>query len=142
MYVCVLSQFSCVRLFLAPWTVARQTLVHGIFQARILEWIAIFSLDGIFPTQGSNPNLLNPLHWQTNSLLLVPPGKPQNISVCVLSCSVMSDSCGYGSLKIVELTKFPFTKFLWLQISNVSSGSKYQHSHSQLFLLKLHLYSI
>ena len=27
--------------------------VHGILQARILEWVAL--LQGIFPTQGSNP---------------------------------------------------------------------------------------
>ena len=50
--------------------------VHGIFQARVLEWVAIaYSscntpsqntgvgspslLQGIFPTQGSNPGLLN-----------------------------------------------------------------------------------
>ena len=30
--------------------------VHGILQARILEWVAILS-PGIFPTQGSNPGL-------------------------------------------------------------------------------------
>ena len=30
--------------------------VHGIFHARILEWVAIFQR--IFPTQGSNPRLL------------------------------------------------------------------------------------
>ena len=28
--------------------------VHGILQARILEWVAIFSSRGIFLTQGSN----------------------------------------------------------------------------------------
>ena len=28
--------------------------VHGIFQARILEWVAIFLLQGIFLTQGMN----------------------------------------------------------------------------------------
>ena len=33
--------------------------VHGILQARILEWAAIFLLQGIFPTQGSNPYLLH-----------------------------------------------------------------------------------
>ena len=39
--------------------------IHGIFQARILEWVAIigvgchFLLQGIFPTQGSNPGLLH-----------------------------------------------------------------------------------
>ena len=31
--------------------------VHGIFQARILEWAAISFSRGIFPTQGSNPGL-------------------------------------------------------------------------------------
>ena len=32
--------------------------VHGIFQARVLEWGAIhFLLQGIFPTQESNPGL-------------------------------------------------------------------------------------
>ena len=35
----VLSPFSCVQLFETPWTVACS--VHGILQARILEWVAI-----------------------------------------------------------------------------------------------------
>ena len=29
--------------------------VHGILQARILEWVAVPSSRRIFPTQGSNP---------------------------------------------------------------------------------------
>ena len=33
-------------------------------------------LQGIFPTQGWNLNLLCPLHWQADSLPLAPPGKP------------------------------------------------------------------
>ena len=33
--------------------------VQGILQARILEWVAIFLLQGIFPTQESNPDLLH-----------------------------------------------------------------------------------
>ena len=32
--------------------------LHGIFQARILEWVAIFLLQGIFLTQGLNLGLL------------------------------------------------------------------------------------
>ena len=33
---------SHVRIFVTPWTVARQApAVHGLFQARILEWIAV-----------------------------------------------------------------------------------------------------
>ena len=31
--------------------------VHGIFQARILECVAIFLLQGVFPTLGWNPGL-------------------------------------------------------------------------------------
>ena len=31
--------------------------VHGILQARILEWVAAPFSRGIFPTQGSNPVL-------------------------------------------------------------------------------------
>ena len=33
--------------------------VHGILQARILEWVAFTLLQGIFPTQGSNQGLLD-----------------------------------------------------------------------------------
>ena len=31
--------------------------IHGILQARMLEWVAISFSRGIFPTQGSNPGL-------------------------------------------------------------------------------------
>ena len=37
--------------------------VHGIFQVRILEWVAMPSSRGIFPTSGLNPHLLYLLHW-------------------------------------------------------------------------------
>ena len=38
----VLSRFSHVQLFATLWTRARQALhVHGILQARILEWVAM-----------------------------------------------------------------------------------------------------
>ena len=36
--------------------------VCGIFQARILEWVAPFLLQGIFPTQGLNPRLSSLLY--------------------------------------------------------------------------------
>ena len=38
--------------------------VHGILQARILEWVAIPLSRGIFPTQGSNPGL-----WHCRQIL-------------------------------------------------------------------------
>ena len=42
--------------------------VHGIFQSRILEVVAIAFSRGIFPTQGLNLHLLCLLHWQVGSL--------------------------------------------------------------------------
>ena len=44
--------------------------VSRVFQARTLEWGACFLLQGIFPTQRSNPCLLHLLPWQADSLPL------------------------------------------------------------------------
>ena len=62
-------------------------LSMGVLQARILDWVAVFLLQGIFPTQGLNPRLL---HWQADSLPLAPPGSP--IRSDQISRSVVSDS--------------------------------------------------
>ena len=58
---CMLSP---VQGFVTLWTGACQTpLAHGIFQARILEWVCYFLLQGIFLTQRSNLRLQSLLHW-------------------------------------------------------------------------------
>ena len=41
--------------------------VHGILQARILDWVAMPSSRGSFPTQELNQCLLHLLHWQAGS---------------------------------------------------------------------------
>ena len=50
--------------------------VCWVFQAKITGIGCHFLLQGIFLTQGSNPCILCPLHWQADSSPLVPPGKP------------------------------------------------------------------
>ena len=67
--VCVYAQ-SCVTLC-SPmdWSLPGFS-AHGISQARILEFDAISWLQGIFPTQRSDPHLLNLLHLQADSLPL------------------------------------------------------------------------
>ena len=50
--------------------------LQRIFQAWVMEWVAIGSSRGIFPTQGSNPRLLCLLHWQVDSLPLHYLGSP------------------------------------------------------------------
>ena len=54
--------------------------IHGIFQARIKEWVL---LQGIFLAQVSNLYLL---HWQGSSLPLVPPGGEGNGTPLQYSC--------------------------------------------------------
>ena len=81
--VCVLSCFSRAWLFATPWTVTHQApLSMGILQTRILEWVAMPSLVGIFPTQRSNPCLLCLLHWQHITLF-------NFLHSFLLSCEVM-----------------------------------------------------
>ena len=47
--------------------------VHRILQARILEWVAVSSSRGVFPTQGWKLRLLCLLHWQAGSSPLALP---------------------------------------------------------------------
>ena len=53
-----------------------------ILQVRILKWVAMPSLQGIFLTQGSSLHLL---HWQMGSLPLAPPGNPEASEIDVYS---------------------------------------------------------
>ena len=46
--------FSRVLLFVTPWTVALQAPLSMVFQARIVEWVAISSL-GDLPNPGQDP---------------------------------------------------------------------------------------
>ena len=70
--VCVLSLKSCLTLCDHLNYSLPGSSIHGILQARILEFIVIF------PTQGLNPHLLCLLHWQVVSLPLVSFGKLQS----------------------------------------------------------------
>ena len=62
-------------LFATPWTVVPSwSSVHGLSQARILEWVGISFSRGSFLTQGWNPRLL---HWLAGRFFTTePPGKP------------------------------------------------------------------
>ena len=87
LYMCLsahmLSRFSCVWLFVTPWTVACQAPLSMGF-SRQEYWRGLPGPPpGIFLTQGLNSHLLNFPHWQVGSLPLVPSGKP---SICVCCC--------------------------------------------------------
>ena len=65
------KSLSCVWFFATPWT------VHGILQARILEWVAFpFSRGSSQPRDGTQSSSL-----QVGSLPAKPQGKPKNTGV-------------------------------------------------------------
>ena len=74
-HVCVLSCFSRVQLFSTMDCSPPGSSVHGILQARILKWV-------VMPSSGASSQHRDPthisclLHWQVDSLPLVPPEKP------------------------------------------------------------------
>ena len=75
--VCVLSRFSCVRLFVTLWTVSHQApLSMGILQARKYWSLLPCPPPGELPNPGDEPASLCLLHWQAGSLPLAPPGRP------------------------------------------------------------------
>ena len=75
---CMLSCFTRVRLFVAPWTVAcLAPLPMG--SSRQECWRGLPCLPpGDLPNPGNEPHLLCLLHWQAGSLPLAPPGKPSS----------------------------------------------------------------
>ena len=92
--MCVPSHFSCIWLFVTPWTIAWQAPLSRNSLGKNNGVGCHFLLQGIFPTQGLNPHLLCLLHWQVSSLPLVPPGKPIVDSMCLVtqSCPILCDS--------------------------------------------------
>ena len=74
---CGLSRFSRARLCAAFMDSSLLgSSVHGILQARILEWVAMpFSRASSLPRDGTCVSYFC-LHWQAGSSPLAPPGKP------------------------------------------------------------------
>ena len=80
------------------------TFGHGILQANIGIGCHAF-LQGIFPTQGSNPRLFCILYWQAGSLPLAAPGKPKTF---LRSSELQKTQCksNYSSKHILDTSSF------------------------------------
>ena len=68
--MCAHSLLSCLSLCDPKDCRPPGSSVHGILQARILEWVAISYSRGIFLTQGSNPCLFTSPELHMDSLPL------------------------------------------------------------------------
>ena len=73
--VCVCELLSCVLLFATPWTVAHQAPPSMELPRQVTGVCCHFLFQGIFPTQGLNPSLLD--CGQTP--LSEPPGEPPSL---------------------------------------------------------------
>ena len=74
--ISVFHMFSYVQLSAAPLTVAHKA-PQSIEFSKQEYWSGLpFPTPRCLPDQGLNPRLLQLLHWQVNSLPLMPPGKP------------------------------------------------------------------
>ena len=73
---CMLSHFSCVRLFVTLWTIAYQApLSMGLLQGRILEWVAMPSSTGSsWPRDWTHVSCSSCIAG--GFLTTEPPGKP------------------------------------------------------------------
>ena len=72
-FQCMLSRFRHVQLFVTPMDPPSSS-VHGILQARILEWAAMPSSRGSSPPRDRTWVCYVYLHWQAGSLPLMPTG--------------------------------------------------------------------
>ena len=105
--VCAKSLQSCLTLCYPRDCNPPCFSVHGILQARILEWIAMPLLQGIFLTQESNQCLLRLLRLQLDSLPPAPPGKPHwTFSFCPIF------GCNNAAMSSLVNVSF-FTKLHW-----------------------------
>ena len=120
-FVTVLWEQSCPTLY-GPMDYSPPGFsVHGIFQARILEWIAISYFRASSWSRDWTLHLLHLLHWQADSLPQSPRGKPKSllqlthppflaqVTVFVIFVGLLSGS---------------YKKNMW-GISKCSSGERY-----------------
>ena len=96
--------------------------VHGILQARILEWVVMPCSRGS-STQGSNPYLFRLLHWQMGSLPLAPHGKPKRLNT-VPHNGKHSISVSYYDCTCINVTVISQRPSCWEHLKNLVTKSE------------------
>ena len=99
---CMLSHFSHVQFFETQWTVAHLVPLSVGFPGKNTGVGCRALLQGIFPTQGSNPSLLCLLHWQVDSLLLSHLGFPSAPKLLVIREFHQEGSCSFRTTSFFQ----------------------------------------
>ena len=103
-------RFSRVWLYVTPGTVAPQAPLSLDSPGENTGVDCHALLQGVFLTQGLDPRLLCLLHWQVNSLPLVPLGKPQ---IHYIFISFDAEIIVMGATLIVYRSFWCFSVILW-----------------------------
>ena len=118
---CMLSHFSCGQLFVTLWTWPIRLLCSCNSPGKNTGVGCHVLLQGIFLTQGSNPDLLHLLHWQAGSLPLNHLGSPSDWVCSVThSCPTLCDPMdwsppgssvhGIFQARILQWVAIPFSR--------------------------------
>ena len=144
----VLSRFSPVQFFTTPWTVAHQAPVHGVSQARILEWVAIsfsrslfkfMSIESVMPSNHlifCHPYLLLPStfpRFRVFSLSQFFPSGGQSIGASASASAFPVNIQGWFPLGLTDLISL-----LAKGLSKESSLAPQFKSNNSLVLSLLH----
>ena len=119
--------------------------VHGILQARILEWVVMpSSRASSWPRHLPYPRLLGLLHWQVGSLPLAPPGKPGRVPYSDLIYLIKLWTClrgitrkalclwWYGLFHYLAVGKFCLPAAMWLPVTTKQCTSQFAGLVSKL----------
>ena len=123
----MLSRFSCVQLFGTLWTVACQVPHLWDFLGKNTGVSYHALLQGIFPSQGSNSDLL---HWEADALPLAPPFSHlivECLRICNITSKLWSRDCTHKS-------QFLFLHAVYLLFSRMVLLFYYFVMHSVLLL--------
>ena len=135
---------SCMPQLKIPLVVSESLRPHGLQPSRLLCPRSFpgnstgtgchFFLQGIFPTQGSNPHLLRLLCWQADSLPLAPPGRPQRFLH-----AVAKDSCNQRSHVPQQRSLIPQLRLGTAISINIFKNSNISdlRSNSNIFIMYL-----
>ena len=113
-YACMCSVTWVMSNLFDPMDCSRPgSSIHGLLQARILEWIVIPSSRISSRPRDRTPYFLHLLHWQVGSLPPAPPGK---VKVKVTqSCPILCDPMDWTlhrilQARILKWVTFPFSR--------------------------------
>ena len=144
LFACVLSCFSLVWLYVAPWTLAHQAPLSMGFSRQECWGRLSFPSLGDLSNPGIKPaSLMSPAFWQMGSLPLVPPWNAVYIDVRITFINNFIFKKSYREIKTVHFHSLWNISGLWLWHSalhsNLYSGVQPSRASKSTYVFHLHV---